>query len=337
MLNSSPKVRQTPRNSTGFTLIELLVVVAVIALLIGILLPALGQARRSAQKAQGANIQRQLVIGMITFSNGNDGKVPGANTSAGRYDNSTTPDSLSRDAEAPVTQWDWMSPALDADDTPLSWAERVHYLFDNFKDPSMNEILQSSQVTSTSGDLSVLIDERGGMPISSYLMPSSWQVVGQGLAGGPDNLFGQVNQEVGIFQIPDTYRPRLSAFGGGARKVALGDGVPGVNSNGALGLDLTVHDDSTMNLANGFVTLPPCVPPVGVGAAYDPTADLNTLSYRQPGNTMNVTKWDGSGTDLTVDESMDPTLWYPPNTIYVGGGQPQVEEDFDYDPGDPVG
>lgn len=60
----------------GFTLIELLLVVAIIALLIGILLPALGEARRAATLARCVAQIRSLGTATVSYAGENKDRLP---------------------------------------------------------------------------------------------------------------------------------------------------------------------------------------------------------------------------------------------------------------------
>lgn len=60
-----------PRNKSGFTLIELLVVIAIISLLIGILVPALSSALRSAKSVKDGTQIAQIHKGFLIYADSN--------------------------------------------------------------------------------------------------------------------------------------------------------------------------------------------------------------------------------------------------------------------------
>jgi len=66
----------TPRYRLGFTLIELLVVISIIALLISILLPALGAAKDTARNIQCLSNMRQHGTMLEMYGSDNGGRMP---------------------------------------------------------------------------------------------------------------------------------------------------------------------------------------------------------------------------------------------------------------------
>lgn len=328
----------------GFTLIELLVVIAIIALLIGILLPALGQARAAAFSLVDQSQLRSIAQAQSFYMADNDdqysctttsgwsGHVPNANNGDNIYVGATSP-------TTPVTLSDFISPTMGEElSLGSTRAERMSGILNDFSDPTAR-VLNDEFFGSASDldDFEDVASSRGYRQVS-YLMPGTFAnwgtpaqggfIPGSGVTQGDEDryrsLYGASPRTwsggpASQVRTSRSFRPRINLVGNPSEKIIVADGTRYLASGNVLDFDIApVTGSANATFTSGT---PQWTGNVAYGqASFQGTSPLNQeLSFRHPGESINAAFFDGHTENLSKTEVWtDMSPWAPTKSLVVG-------------------
>lgn len=210
------------RHLGAFTLIELLVVVAIIAMLAGLLVPALQDARARAQLALCLTNQKNLALAMRLYADSFNDALPGSPNTSGVGPRQSPPETT-----VATNAFDYASPLLSFLNTavPANRADRQELTrLGVFKCPSNN---YESTPWHNSTDFIADAADFTTSQASSYLTCWSFLLVGSDYKGSEvvPGVYYWPYRDDWAEVAPKDFLPKITKIGQPAQKIFLADGA----------------------------------------------------------------------------------------------------------------